>query len=154
MPEYCSTDDLHNRLTQVGLNYVADRDGDGEMSDVEEGDFITPAIQYAGNIIDGYLAGQVEVGAARGSGNAWLRDRAIDIAVYQAAICGGGQATKSIEDLKDFSLSQLQRVTEGMRIPGYAYPSPVNSAYVNHAPKVANFGGGRGRRRNRSHWPH
>lgn len=156
MAEYCTTTDITNRLTQIGLLNVADRNNDKVVDPTEEAAYVTPAIEYGGNVIDGYLCGQLVPDAARGAANPWLRDRCIDIAVMQLCMIGGRDAPKSVSSARDFTMDLLKRVMDGARIPGYPYPGPANARFIHHGPKVANFG--RDQRRignqSRGNWPY
>ncbi len=152
MSEYLTITDLTNRLTDAGVKYVADRDRDGEVSPTEAAAYLTSAIVYAGNIVDGYLAEQLPNGTARGSGNPWLLDRAVDIAAWRAAGHGGRSVPKTLCEAKDLALQQLQKIREGERIPGYKYPGPANAWFPSKTPKVSNFSelsGNTGNRRRR-----
>lgn len=138
MANYCSQSDLTGRLTDAGVKWVADRNRDGTADSGEKAAYLDSAIEYAGNIVDGYLCHQVPVGTARGQGNAWLRDRTVDIAAWRAAGHGGRNVPDSLIEAKELALDQLQKIKDGDRIPGFAYPAPINSVAVNHTPKVAN----------------
>jgi hypothetical protein len=141
--EYLTADDLTSRLSAVGMLYIADRNKDGIVTPDEVTQYITPAIVYAGNVIDGYICDQIVPGTARGAGNSWLKDRGIDIAAYQACLCGGAEPPEIIVTVRDFTLKLLAGVQDkSRRIPNFPYPGPVNAWFVHHGPKVANFGGG------------
>lgn len=139
MPDYCTQTDLTNRLTDAGIKWIADRNRDGNADGTERSAYLDSAIEYAGNLVDGYICRQVQPAAARGQANAWLRDRAVDIAAWRAAGHGGRDVPDSLAESKDLALAELQKIKDGDRIPGYAYPVPVNSVAINHTPKVANI---------------
>jgi len=139
MAEYCTFTDVENRLTSQGVLYVADRDNTGTASGEEQTKYITPSIQYAGNLIDGYLAKQFGMNLPRDGANQWLRDRAIDIAAAKAAEVGGGKMTESMKDSMQYSISLLVQVADGgLRVPGLAYPTPANAPWITRTPHVVN----------------
>lgn len=141
MAEYLTATDLTNRLTDAGIKWVADRNRNGTVSSEETAAYVTTSIAYAGNVVDGYLVHQVDVSVARGQGNAWLRDRAVDIAAWRAAGHGGREVPESLVEAKDLALSELQRVKDGDRIPGFDYPTPISGPQI-RAPRVVNIMGG------------
>lgn len=139
MAEYCTFTDVENRLTAQGILYVADRDNSGSASGTEETKYITPSIQYAGNLIDGYLAKQFGGDLPRGDGNQWLRDRAIDIAAAQCVLVGGGKIPEDMAAAMKLSIEMLKQVASGdMRVPGLEYPSPINAKWITRTPAIAN----------------
>lgn len=139
MAEYCTFTDVENRLTAQGVLYVADRDNTGTASSEEQTKYITPSIQYAGNLIDGYLAKQFGNNLPRDGANQWLRDRAIDIASAKATEVGGGQMTPSLKESMQYSISLLVQVADGqLRVPGLAYPTPSNAPWITRTPQVVN----------------
>jgi len=140
MTEYLAPDDLVGRLTQVGMLYVADRNKDGIVDPTEQTLYVTPCIIYAGNLVDGFICDQVVVGTARANQVPWLKDRAIDFAAHQACHVGAKDIPKSVKEMFEFSIRLMKTIQEGKRIPGYPYVGPINSWYINHAPKVANPG--------------
>ena len=139
MSEYLTLADLTNRLTEAGIRYVADRNRDGVVNPAESASYLDSALQYAGNIIDGYLSGRLNPARARVAGNAWLRDRAVDLAAWRAAGHGGRPVPQSLTEARDLALAQLQRVREGDRIPGLEESSPANARCVTKTPKIANL---------------
>lgn len=139
MAEYLLEADLTNRLTDAGVKFVADRNRDSTIDAGETAAFVTTAIQYAGNIIDGYLCEQITPALARGAGNGWLRDRAVDIAAWRAASHGGRQVPKSLVDAYMAAIAELERIHSGGRIPSFNYPGPVNARFTTKTPKVANL---------------
>lgn len=148
MAEYCSFTDVENRLTAQGILYVADRDNSGTASGEEQTKYITPSIEYAGNLIDGYLAKQFGMNLPRGGGNQWLRDRAVDIAAAKAAEVGGGKVTEAMQASMSLTMTMLRQVADGdIRVPGLAYPAPVNAPWITRTPQISNppKGGGRWR---------
>jgi hypothetical protein len=124
MPEYLEPSDVINRLTEAGVQFVADRNHDGTVSADETASYITTAIVYAGNLIDGALTELLSPALARGAGNAWLKDRGIDIAAFRAAGQGGdGVPPRLVADF-EFTMRELDRIRGGDRIPGLVYPTP------------------------------
>ena len=124
MPEYLSTTDVQNRLTAAGVQFVADRDGDGVVSPAEVEAYLVSAIEYAGNLVDAALTQFVEPALARAAGNGWLRDRALDIAACRAAGQGGDSVPARMQADFDFALQELERIRNGARVPGLVYPTP------------------------------
>ncbi len=141
MAEYCSTDNLRDRLTTNGIKWAADREngGDGSVDSTEKSRYLDSSIAYAGNIVDGYICNQVAVGTARDSGNAWLRDRCLDIAAYRACGVGGRDTPGTIERDYKFTMTELERIKGGDQIPGYPYPGPVNAQAIVRTPRAANW---------------
>ena len=141
MPEYCDSDDMQSRLSAVGLTWVADRDasGTGITSD-EEAAYVTPAIEYAGNLIDQYISSRTEPTTARASGNTWLRDRCVDIAVYIALTIGGTTPPETAKEQYEFSLGLLRQHHEGhLDIPNYVYAYPARGpGHSTRGPRVWN----------------
>lgn len=126
MPEYCTAADLQNRLSVIGYEWVADRDASGTgVTSAEEAAYITPAIQYAGQLIDEAVSRFIEPGDARASGNLWLRNRATDIATVFALETGGRKVPDAMQARHDDAMERLQAVKDGeTRVPSltYAYP--------------------------------
>lgn len=128
MAEYCSSQDVQNRLTEAGVIYAADRDGDGAVSPGELAAHVTSAIQYAGNLVDAALAAYLLPGNARGQGNAWLRDRCIDLACARVCSNGGDEVPKRIAAAARSAQKWLDEVRDGdTRVPGLSIPPPYNS---------------------------
>lgn len=124
MTEYCSAEDVRKRLTSAGYKFCADLDRSGSVNATEEADTITPAIQYAGNLIDAcVLAAGCEIATARGAANQWLRDRAIDIAAYRVSTTGGRGIIQVLKDDYDDSVSLLRSTK---KIPGLEFNYPFN----------------------------
>lgn len=140
MAEYCSASDLSNRLTAAGYFSMVDQDRSGDVTQVEVDAFITPAIVYAGNMIDGYLVEQVIGTGGRAASNPWLKDRCIDIAVYQCFLTRNGEVPSGVQAAFENTVALLQEVQNGRRIPQFPYPAPTNAAFVHHGPHCANIG--------------
>jgi hypothetical protein len=146
MADYCSLTDIENRLTANGIVFVADRDITGSASETELTKYIDPSIVYATNLIEGFLVRKYPFGA--GVGNAWLKDRAIDIAAAQCVEVGGQALPEPMKAAREFSLGLLKDVQAGqMDVPGLPLPAPMNARYVTKTVQVLNPEGGRG-------WPY
>lgn len=125
MAEYCSATDVQNRVTETGYGHIADEDSDGTVESPEIAANVTPAIRWAGGIIDSYIQGRVNLDSARASGNAWLCDRAIDLAAYRFVTTGGREGPESFTTDKDETLQLLERVRDdGDGIPGLTIAEP------------------------------
>ena len=119
MAEYCSATDVSNRVTEAGYEHVADDDEDGAVGTGELAASVTPAIRWAGGIIDSYIQRRVSLASARASGNTWLCDRAIDLAAYRFVTTGGREGVESFTADRDETLELLKRVRDdGDGIPG------------------------------------
>ncbi len=139
MAYYLSSTSLLKRwMTENGFQQLLDQDGDGTVEDEELSLLATSALSYASNIIDSYICGQIEPATARGSGNEWLSDRCLDLAVYRVAGQGGKAVPQSVLDAMLLSKELLEGVRDGALIPGYTYPSPINSIYHTRRPIVSN----------------
>ena len=127
MTEYITASDVQNRLTPAGYNYVADRDqsGTGVTSD-EETKYVTPAIKYAGGLIDEAISPFIEsVSTARNASNQWLKDRCLDIAAAMAVRLGGNEIPTSLLTLEERALKKLEDVrTHKIRVPELTYGKP------------------------------
>lgn len=136
---YLTLTDLQNRLTEAGVRFVADRNRDGSVDATESTAYLTSAIEYAGNLIDGYICRQVPPATARSAQNGWLRDRAIDLASHRAAGQGGRSVPATLTTAQQASLEELQRVQDGAPIPGFPSIAPANAAAISRTPKAANL---------------
>lgn len=135
MTEYCTAEDVRKRLTDAGYKFFADLDQNATVGTTEVANTITPAIAYAGNKIDAMIIRigcQVEV--ARGAGNAWLRDRAIDIAAYRVSSTGGGG---TIAVLKEDAVSALDDLKSVTQVPGLKYNYPFDEGAKSHRGPMA-----------------
>lgn len=140
MPNYCTLTQLQHRLTEAGLRFVADRDKSGSVSSEESADYLDTALAYASNMIDAALCGIVAPAVARAAGNAWLADRAVDLAAYRAASHGGREAPASLSDVYRDALHLLRRVQRRQQsVPGLAIPQPRTDGQPHTAaPRVVN----------------
>lgn len=129
---YCAVSDVEGRLYSFGVTFSADADADGTRDTAEE-DLIAVAIEYANNLIDGHILDLLHP-AARGSvstftrpsGNAWLRDRATDIASYRLLTLGGRTPPDVI--IRDYNdaVNLLDQARDGaLRIPGLVMTNPT-----------------------------
>lgn len=142
MTEYIATDDVRKRLTTVGLEYVADRDMSGSgITSQEEADYITPAIQWAGAVVDGAIVEFVEVTMARAANNQWLKDRCLDLAVCRALQVGAREVPDAITEQYKFAMLLLyggtspdgldiRGVQQSQRVPGLMVPRPSSGQQV------------------------
>lgn len=137
MAEYCNEDDVRKRLTTGGYAFFADLDQSGSVSSSEVADTITSAIQWAGNILDAEVQRMgCRPDVARGASNAWLRDRAIDIAAYRVSTTGGGGELVVFRTAYDDAISLIRRTTE---IPQLRFQYPWPTAARSHRfPKAIN----------------
>lgn len=136
MAEYISETDVRNRLTQAGYEYVADRDNDDDVSAAEIASFITTAIQWAGQLIDGAIMGFVQPSYARGAGNQWLKDRCLDLAVCRSIENGGRAVPKAMRRASQLAMVllyggevedsgvQISGVIETRNVPNLVEPRP------------------------------
>lgn len=145
MAEYCSYDDVRRRMTQAGVEYVADRDMSGGVSANEKADNITPAIQRASREIDFAICDQIETAAARSQSNGFLKDIAVNLAVVECCTIGGGTPPDSFVIAMEYSRACLKEIRNGRRVPDLLYPSQPSGTQrldVGRShPAVVNFNG-------------
>jgi phage gp36-like protein len=138
MTEYCTAEDVRKRLSTAGYKFQADRDRSGSVNATEVADSITPAIEYAGNLIDVcVLRAGCLIPVAREAANAWLRDRAVDIAAYRVSTVGGRGIIESLRSDADDAISLLKSTT---KIPGLEFNYPQNSNRSSQGPRALNVG--------------
>lgn len=130
MPEYVDQATVKKRATVNGWRFIADRDHDGVVSDAES-DAVDYAIAWAGRRIDEVLNAIIQVSDARSQQVDWLKDVALDLAVYRLFTNGGDDAPKSIQDAYKDAKESLKRVAGGMAVPGLvmAHPRPSAKSY-------------------------
>lgn len=133
MPEYCSTDNIKNRLTTAGVEFAANRDGGGAASSTEIAAYITSGIQEAGTKIDAALVGQALPSSARAQTAAgtvdYLKFLCVDLASFYAATKGGDDAPESIKAAFDRAWGELENIRRRFQIvPGLTYDIPVNGS--------------------------
>lgn len=122
---YTTRDAVRKRLTDAGWIWTADRNGSGTVSEQEIADAVDTAMEYADNLIDGAVSGILTPAEARALGNAWLRDRATDIAAFRATTHGGRRTPKVIRDDYERALAWLEEVAAGTRtVPGLSGSGP------------------------------
>lgn len=120
--------------------WVADRDQNGAVSSSEQSANITQAIIWAGTKIDAAVVDQVEITAARASGNLHLKHLCKDLAVWYALTQGARETpADSVLIAMNMALKELDRIANGGKIPGFTYPVPVNAIAVSRTPKVVNW---------------
>lgn len=148
MAEYITATDVQNRLTVHGYEYAADRDqsGSGVTAD-EVAAYITPAIQWAGQLVDGAIVAFTQASHARAAGNQWLKDRCLDLATCRALENGGRNVPKAMRraahlamvllyggEVEDSGV-QIAGVIETQNIPNYHEPRPNTGKSV-RGPRV------------------
>lgn len=150
MSEYITSTDVRNRLTQAGYEYVADRDNDEDVTTDEVAAYITPAIQWAGGIVDQAVMGFVQPSSVRGAGVQWLKDRCLDLAACRAIENGGRAVPKAMRKASQFAMVllfggeiedtgvQITGVNESQNIPGYSESRP-NTGRSTRGPRVRNL---------------
>ncbi len=140
MPNYCTLLQLQSRLTEAGLRFVADRNKSGGVSSDESADYLDTALAYASNLIDAALCGIVPPAVARAAGNAWLADRAVDLAAHRAASHGGREPPAALSDACRQAFQLLERVQQRQQcIPGLIIPQPRTDCQLPcAAPRVVN----------------
>lgn len=124
MADYCSIQNIKDRLTEAGYKYVGARNGNGTVTTAEQLSYIQSGISYAGNLIDEAVHAFIIPASARGSGNQWLQDRAVDIAIWYATSIGGRKPPETFVDAYKDALERLEKVKGGDRVPGLIYPPP------------------------------
>ena len=136
---YATDVQLEQHVTEGGWLHIADRNGNGSVSDAER-NAVRDAIESANNIIDASVETFMSADAARGSDNDWLRDRCLEISAYKAAILGGRDAPPSVADNYDDALRMLTRVARGeQKIPRLQYPNTDTNS-TTRTPRAVNPG--------------
>lgn len=146
MVSYTTRDEVKHRLTSTGFRWAADRDGSGAVTEGEMVAIVDPALLYADGIVDAAIAQLVDTDDARALSNAWLKDRATDIATYRAATQGGRRIPKVLRDDYERALEWLEDVRLGdMKVPGLdVLPSEAQRVGRPTAVNVASYGDGCG----------
>lgn len=139
---YALLSELDGWLSQVGYDDLLDADMDGTVDSGEQATYGSAALNYASSLIDGAICEQINVMTARASGNIWLKDRCIDIAVWRLFGIGGRDIPAVVQMSYEHSLQLLEGVKNGDRIPGYDYPTPIDADQVQRRPRVVNIWGG------------
>lgn len=149
--DYCSTQDVIDRLSENGVRYHADDDADGVVSTAESEAAIAPAIRMANAEIDEALCrwlNTVPIVQNESSLNAWLRERAIALAAEYVAARGGSNVPTSLTLAADRARASLVEVRlgpwDGIRVPGLTYPGDeyIEERRCVGVPRVANPDGG------------
>lgn len=140
---YCTVADVEGRLSVYGVTAFSDVSVADGSRDTDETTLIEVAIEYANGIIDEHIVDLLHSPAHRGtttftrpSGNAWLRDRAIDISCYRLATLGGRSVSGILEaDYRD-ALDRLAKArNQQVRIPHLAYSAPTRAYATEHSGK-------------------
>lgn len=135
---YCTQQDLVDRLSAVGLAYLADDDDDGEVSGSDEERLLDAVISAADAEIDLALAPHVELPVAS---NDWLRDRAVDLASERLAERKGHAVPTGLWTAAARSRRWLDAARRGeLRVPGLVYATDGDEEWK-HAvgqPRVVN----------------
>lgn len=132
MSEYCTNQQVIDRLTEAGVKHLADRDRSGRVSTAEATATIGTAVTKAGNAIDFAIVSFCPPATARAQASAgtvgWLTDRAVEIACYEACTIGGASAPESVQSAFDRATLQLLDVRRDQGVvPGLVIPPPHNS---------------------------
>lgn len=119
---YCQRKDLIDRLGETGVLFVSDDNADGVASVAEMTASLDAAIVAAAVEIDACLAPHLLLPLE--IDNAWLRHRAIDLAVEHLAQRKGGSVPDSLIVAATRTRKWLDLVRGGeLRVPGLEYPS-------------------------------
>ncbi|MEM1061301.1 MAG: phage protein Gp36 family protein [Planctomycetota bacterium] len=120
MATYASRDDVVARLTDRGVRWSADTDRDDTVSETENVATLDAALDYASDLIDGYVATKIDTASARSDGNDWLKGRCVDIATWRVASTGGRTPPEVLREDYDRAIELLQEVRDGVSVvPGY-----------------------------------
>ena len=122
MTEYCSNTDVSNRFTSSAYLLMGDDDDSGALSAGEIAAAITPGIEWAGSEIDYALVNRqpaYDSAAARGAGNVFLRNIAIDLAVWHIVSNGGRDIPDSMQAAYERAVTKLDGIREEAQlVPG------------------------------------
>lgn len=130
---YATVADVEARLSAYGVTNLADLiDPDGTRDSQELG-LVEVAIEYANSVIDEHIvdllhnsAHRVQSTFTRPSGNAWLRDRCVDIACYRIATLGGRSPSDVLRLDYESALDRLAKArNQQIRIPHLQYTAPT-----------------------------
>ena len=125
LAEYCTPDLVRQRLTSGGYLFFADENQNGQPEQSEIDDNINSAIRTAGRMIDEVLENAgCPTGTARGQGNLWLQDIAVDLAVFRVSTNGGREVIDGFKVAYDEAQAALTRIRSGMKVPGLKYNRP------------------------------
>lgn len=133
---YCTVADVEKRLTRYGVIWAADVDsGDSDLDD-QELEYVQDAIEYANNRID---AAVMRFGLSLRPVNAWLRDRAVDIATFRVATLGGKEPSVTIKEDYALARDELAAVKNGDPVPGLDPVSSPATSPISNVPYPINF---------------
>jgi len=126
MAEYITATAVENRLTRLGYKFAVDRDDVDGVADANEvSRYVTPAIKYAGRLIDQAVSPFMEPTDARAASNGWLQDRCLDIACVRVLQLGGRKVPADWKEDKDDAMERLRDVEDQkLRIPDLTYSRP------------------------------
>ncbi len=150
---YCSRADLTDRLSDGGVDFVADDDGDGAVTEAEKVATLDRAIVAAGAVIDQALCPWINtlpVTQDDGSRNETLKLIAVDLASERLAARAGGTVPSAFTEAAVEAKERLERVRMGEeRVCGLVYPTDGFETERRRlgSPKVANPFPTYGRRR-------
>jgi phage gp36-like protein len=137
---YCSVQDVIDRLSETGVLYVADDDGNGSLSSDETQRAIRSSIDAADAEIDAALASRVTLPI--GGGNEWLRYRSVDLSAERLAERKGQSVPTSLKEAARRSRQWLEEVRQGTQlVPGltlFANPTSSATSSAPGSPRVAN----------------
>jgi phage gp36-like protein len=134
---YCTRQDVVRQLSERGLAYLLDDDGDGETSSGEL-EPLDAAIESASAEID--LALRPHVHLPLVEPNVWLRDRGVDLAAERLAQRKGQDVPPSLAAAARRSRVWLEQVRTGqIRPPGLEYAADADPrARLAGLPRVLN----------------
>jgi hypothetical protein len=135
---YFDESDLIHAVTVAGVLTLADRDNDGQLTDAEKDQYLTPAKVWACADVDFYISEVCEPSHARASGNEWLKLQALCFGVFHFCCVGGNNPPESVILRRDAAKEYLQRIKEGDRIPGLVYPESARSSVSTRFTRIRN----------------
>ncbi len=126
MASYCEVSDIESRLSVYGVDWLVDVVTPDGVRQAGETSLVTQAIEYCSTIIDTYIQGFVHDIASRPTGNAWLRDRCVDLACARVFTLGGRDIPIVLQSESDKAMDWLKRAhNRDIQIPGFPYRSQV-----------------------------
>lgn len=140
---YCTVADVEARLSVYGTTAFADVSTVDGTRQSGETTLIEVSIEYANGIIDEHIIDLLHGNAHRGAstftrpaGNAWLRDRAVDIACYRLATLGGRAVNAILEaDYRDALDRLVKARNQQIRIPHLIHAGPTKPYALEHGGK-------------------
>ena len=125
MSTYCEVQDVRDRVSDQGVLYVGDDDGDGSLESADDA-LIQAAIDAASSDIDMYLAG-VFADPRTLVGNEWLSVCCVDLATARC-VQRKRRELKVFADVAEKKRELLADVAaRKLRIPGVIYPGDGTS---------------------------